>query len=91
MNHPEFEDFVFQNAEVNDFKCELMTAGANDVMRVSIEVRRGANADAVARALVRGVKETFEVTPELVILETGSLAREFESSVKAPRFTDNRK
>ncbi len=90
VNHPEFEDFMFQNAEVNDFKCELVTAGANDRLRVSIEVRRGANAEAVTRELTRGVKETFEVSPELVILETGTLAREFESSVKAPRFTDSR-
>jgi len=90
VNHPEFEDFVFQNAEINDFKCELVTAGAKDVMRVSIEVRRGANAQAVAHTLARGVKNTFEVHPEVVILETGTLAREFESSVKAPRFADNR-
>ncbi len=90
VNHPEFEDFIFQNVEVNDFKCELVTAGARDLLRVSIEVRRGANAQAVAEVLVRGVKDTFEVTPELVILETGTLAREFESSVKAPRFTDSR-
>lgn len=90
VNHPEFEDFVFQNAEINDFKCELVTAGAKDLMRVSIEVRRGANAEAVAHALARGVKNTFEVHPQVVVLETGTLAREFESSVKAPRFADNR-
>ncbi len=90
VNHPEFEDFVFRNDDVNDFKCELVATDHNDVLRVSIEVRRGVDAEAVARDLVRGVKETFEVTPELVILETGTLAREFESSVKAPRFTDSR-
>ena len=90
VNHPEFEDFVFGNAAVNDFKCELVTSDHNDVLRVSIEVRRGANAEAIAAELMRGIKDTFEVTPELVVLETGTLAREFESSVKAPRFTDSR-
>jgi hypothetical protein len=30
------------------------------------------------------------VTPTVVVLETGTLAREFESSVKAPRFVDAR-
>ncbi len=90
VNHPEFEDFVFQNAEVNDFKCELVTAGVKDLLRVSIEVRRGENAESVARELARGVKDTFEVTPELIVLETGTLAREFESSIKAPRFLDKR-
>ena len=33
---------------------------------------------------------TFEVTPEIVILERGTLAKEFESSIKAPRFVDKR-
>ena len=91
MNHPEFEDFVFRHAQINDFKCDLVTVNDNDLLRVSIEVRRGADAEAVSLEIARGVKETFEVTPELVILESGTLAREFESSIKAPRFTDNRK
>jgi phenylacetate-CoA ligase len=90
VNHPEFEDFVFSNAAVNDFKCELVTSDHNDVLRLSIEVRRGADTEAIAAELVRGIKDTFEVTPQLVVLETGTLAREFESSVKAPRFTDSR-
>ena len=91
VNHPEFEDFVFQNAQVSDFKCELVTISDREILRLSVELRRGANAEAILSELVRGVKGTFEVTPELVLLETGTLAKEFESSVKAPRFTDSRK
>ncbi|CAN0493329.1 unnamed protein product, partial [Discosporangium mesarthrocarpum] len=33
---------------------------------------------------------TFEVTPGVSVLELGTLAKEFESSVKAPRFADKR-
>ncbi len=91
VNHAEFEDFVFSNPHVNDFKCELVTVDDRECLRVSVELRRGADAKAVAGELVSSVKNTFEVTPELVMLETGTLAKEFESSVKAPRFTDNRK
>ena len=36
-------------------------------------------------------KETFELSPDIVILEPGVLAGEFESSVKAPRFIDRRR
>jgi phenylacetate-CoA ligase len=90
VNHPEFEDFMFRIPEVNDFKCEAVSYGGLDQLRVSIEVKRGAEAAAVAAALVRTVKESFEITPEVVVLETGSLAREFEASVKAPRFADRR-
>jgi phenylacetate-CoA ligase len=90
INHPEFEDFMFRDAAVNDFKCELLAAAGNDVLRVSIEVKRGADAAAVSAAMVQGIKRTFEVTPEIVVLETGTLAREFEASVKAPRFADRR-
>lgn len=31
-----------------------------------------------------------ELQPEVAILETGTLAREFEASVKAPRILDRR-
>jgi phenylacetate-CoA ligase len=90
INHPEFEDFMFRDAAVNDFKCEILAEGDNDVLRVSIEVKRGAAASAVSADLVKRIKQTFEVTPEVAVLEPGTLAREFEASVKAPRFADRR-
>ena len=33
---------------------------------------------------------TFQVTPEIKVLDTGTLSREFEASVKAARFVDRR-
>ncbi len=80
-----------QNREINDFKAELVTnATGLDLMRLSIEVRRGAERGAVAEAVAAATKATFEVTPDIVVLDTGTLAKEFESSVKAPRFSDKR-
>ncbi len=38
----------------------------------------------------RAIKDTFGLTPEFAILEAGTLAKEFESSVKTPRFADKR-
>ena len=35
-------------------------------------------------------EHTFEVTPTVEVLETGALAKLFESSIKAPRFVDER-
>lgn len=90
INHPEFEDFMFRDAVINDFKCELLAPGGNDVVRVSIEIKRDAKPGEIVAALAKRVKHTFEVTPEIVVLEAGTLAREFESSVKAPRFADMR-
>lgn len=91
INHQEFEDFVFDIAEVNDFKAELLTgADGTDRFSLAVEVRPGSNADVVAEMLTRRTKETFEVTPEISVLEIGTLAKEFESSVKAPRFADRR-
>ena len=90
INHAEFEDFMFRDPEVSDFKCEAVATGGLDRLRVSIEVKRGADPGTVAAALADAVKRTFEVTPEVVVLETGTLAREFEASVKAPRFADRR-
>ena len=36
------------------------------------------------------IKKTFQVTPEVTLLPRGSIARDFEANVKAPRFVDKR-
>ena len=92
INHSEFEDFMFTDPSIQDFKCEIVT-GADDLerLKVSVELKRDANEEAVSADLNSRIKNTFEVTPELVRLDLGSLAQEFEGAVKAPRFQDNRK
>ena len=58
--------------------------------------RRGCNpacaadAKAVGDALAQRIKRTFELAPDMIVLPTGTLAREFEGAVKAPRFVDRR-
>ncbi len=57
VNHQEFEDFVFRNGAVNDFKAELVTTATGlDLMRLSIEVRRGAEPAAVAETVAADTK-----------------------------------
>ena len=90
VNHAEFEDFIFRIPEINDFQVELRNDGGPDIFRVAIEVRRGSDAPAVADRLAGKVRGTFEVRSEIEVLETGTLAAAFESSVKAPRFVDRR-
>lgn len=90
INHPEFEDLMFREPMINDFKCEALATGGNDSLRVSIEVRREAPTEAILSAIALRIREVFEVSPEVVLLEAGTLAREFEASVKAPRFADRR-
>ena len=67
----------------------VIVAG-NDLLKLSIEVRRGSDAGEVSRRIALQVKERFELTPQVVLLETGTLAREFEANVKAARFLDRR-
>ncbi len=90
INHQEYEDFMFDYPEVVDFKAELVNVGDLDALRISFEATRGTDADALAARLTEDTKNTFEVTPEMVVLERGTLATEFESSIKAPRFIDRR-
>ena len=91
ITHSDFEDFMFAKNGVLDFKCEAMAGpDALDVLRVSYEIRRGTDAHAIEANLSAGIKNTFELKPELVRLETGTLAKEFEGAVKAPRFQDRR-
>jgi phenylacetate-CoA ligase len=90
MNHAEFEDFIFRMPEVNDFKVELVTIADRENLKLMIEVKRGLDGGSISRKVAEAVRHTFEVRPEVEVLPTGTLAREFESSVKAPRFVDKR-
>ena len=91
INHAEFEDFLFANVWVNDFKAEAVVGtDGNDALQLSIEVPRKADGDEVAKQVAAEVKGKFDVTPDVRVLEIGTLAKEFETSVKAPRFVDRR-
>lgn len=92
INHQEYEDFLFDIPEVNDFKAELVTADdGTDSFSLSIEIRPGVDSAAVSEKIADATKRTFEVTPNVSVLDPGTLAKEFENSVKAPRFADKRK
>jgi phenylacetate-CoA ligase len=90
LNHSDLEDFMFRNVAVADFKAELVSARDLDVLRLSIEVRRDAAPAPVSDGLLVSVRDTFGLTPEVVVLDAGTLAKEFEASVKTPRFVDRR-
>jgi phenylacetate-CoA ligase len=90
LGHQDLEDFMFRHLEIGDFRAEAMNEGDNDFLRLSIELRMGADGAGVARALAAAMREKFELVPQVVVLETGTLAREFEANIKASRFIDRR-
>ena len=92
VNHAEFEDFMFRNPDVLDFQAVLETEPGTGLegLRVLIEIKGVINAAAVTLKVIGDVKNTFEVTPAVDVLPRGSLATEFERSLKAPRFVDRR-
>ena len=61
-----------------------------ETLSVRIEVKRDEDSSVVAADLENRVKATFEITPKIEVLEIGTLARLFETSIKAPRFVDER-
>ena len=92
INHQEYEDFIFDIPEVNDFKAELVTASdGTDAFLLSIELRPGSETSVVTQNVIDKTKRIFEVTADVHVMQIGTLAKEFESSVKAPRFADLRK
>jgi phenylacetate-CoA ligase len=90
LGHQDLEDFMFRHLEIGDFRAEALNEGGNDILRLSIEVRRGTDSGAMVRALGSEIKDKFELAPQIVVLETGTLAKEFEANVKAARFLDRR-
>ncbi|MGZ5867901.1 MAG: hypothetical protein ACXWKC_21265, partial [Xanthobacteraceae bacterium] len=91
INHNELEDLMFYNANVQDFKAEVIASeGGLDVLRLLVEPRRGVDKMQIGLSIGAGVQKTFEVKPEIEFLEPGTLGKEFETSIKAARFVDKR-
>jgi phenylacetate-CoA ligase len=90
IGHAEFEDLLFRQHVINDFKCEAVTVRSEDVLRVYVEINRGCDVQAATRDLSNVIRGTFEVKPEVIVLPLGTLAKEFEASIKAPRILDKR-
>jgi len=90
IDHSAFEDFMFRCPEVADFKVEVVNTGDLDELVLSIEASQNTDRAAVAPQLAERTKMKFALRPTIKLIERGTLAREFESSVKAPRFVDRR-
>src|SRR5256885_673740 len=90
LGHQDLEDFMFRYHEIGDFRAEALNEGGNDVLRLAIECRRDADGAALCRLIAEEVRARVELAPQMVLLETGTLAREFEANVKAARFVDRR-
>lgn len=86
INHAELEDAMFGLPEVVDFRAEVYNADSgNDVLHLHVETR-----NQNGQGVVEKVKKAFQVTPEVTLLPRGTIAREFEANIKAPRFVDKR-
>jgi len=90
IGHGEFEDLLFRQRAINDFKCEAVSVHSEDVLRVFVELKRDCDAHAATTDLTNAIRSAFELTPEIVPIALGTLAKEFEASIKAPRIVDRR-
>ena len=82
---------MFSVAGVGDFQGVLSTGDSGlEILTVRTEARRGQDPGLLERELVAGIRHSFEITPQIEILETGTLARAFENTIKASRFVDER-
>jgi phenylacetate-CoA ligase len=85
INHAELEDLLFRDPDVVDFRAEVYNSGDNDVLHLHVEKRAGTR-----EGTVDLVRRTFQIAPEVTLLPRGTIAKDFEAAVKAPRFVDKR-
>jgi phenylacetate-CoA ligase len=90
MNHQEFEDLMFRQPAVAEFKVDLVNDGGNDILKLHLELSSEGDPAADPARLETLIKQTFEVTPDIITLERGTIATEFEKSIKPIRFVDKR-
>jgi phenylacetate-CoA ligase len=85
INHADLEDALFREPDVVDFRAEVYDSGGNDVLHLHVETRTQSKEKIEAI-----VKKTFQVSPQVTLLPRGTIAKDFEAAVKAPRFVDKR-
>ena len=85
INHADLEDALFRDPQVVDFRAEVTNEGDNDVLHLLVELR-----DEDTTRVVDAIRKTFQLTPRVSLLPRGTIARDFEAAVKAPRFVDKR-
>src|SRR5262245_20444060 len=91
INHSELEDLMFFNQDVTDFKAEVHNAQSGlDVLHLFVEPKRGVDVGALQQGIRSDMRRSFEITPEITLLEHGTIGKEFEASIKAARFVDRR-
>jgi len=85
LNHADLEDALFRDPQVVDFRAEATNEGDNDVLHLLVELR-----DEDTTRVMDAIRKTFQLTPRVSLLPRGTIARDFEAAVKAPRFVDKR-
>ena len=90
INHSEFEDFIFRIPEINDFKVEFIATDGLDELVVSVEIQQNTETETLIQNLSAEIRRVFEIRSVIKQMTAGTLAQEFEASVKAPRFVDKR-
>ena len=90
INHADFEDFMHRRLDITDFKVEVEETETLDQMRVSIELSEAAASEQSTAALLSDIRKIFELSPEIAILDAGTLEKELLSQVKQQRFVDKR-
>ncbi len=85
INHADLEDTLFRDPDVVDFRAEVANDGGNDVLRLFVEMRSPGEP-----RVIESVRTTFQITPQVSLLPRGTIAKDFEAAVKAPRFVDKR-
>lgn len=90
INHAEFEDLMLSEPKIADFKLDALNEGGVDILKLTLEIARDVDEARARDEIGALVKSVFEVSPEIEFVPRGTIAREFEQSIKAYRFADRR-
>jgi phenylacetate-coenzyme A ligase PaaK-like adenylate-forming protein len=82
---------MHRNMAIVDFRLEVLDSETLDVLKLQIELSSGADAALEVDQLTQAVRNAYEVTPSVELLQTGDLAQIFIHDVKAKRFVDSRR
>ncbi|MEM8812931.1 MAG: hypothetical protein AAGF59_09965, partial [Pseudomonadota bacterium] len=86
----DFEDLLFAQPEVSDFRVEIAFRDNRDELDLHVEFTDGLDPQRASQTLSAAIRRTFELAPSIKVSEAGAIARSFEGSFKPVRFADLR-
>ena len=90
INHVELEDLLLATREIADYRVVATLDGHREVLRIEVEPEASVNVGDTLKAVAGSIERAFGLSPEVLPVPAGLIAKELQAQVKQTRVFDHR-